>query len=66
MSRVSRVLSAVLSILAVIVLIGCGPAPAGDKGTEIIGAEAALKLIAGGSAVLVDANNGVTYKKRHA
>ncbi len=46
---------------------GCGPAAPGEKGTEIVTAEEALGLLAGGgNVVLVDANTGVNYKKRHA
>ncbi len=59
-------ISALFAALAVLVMIGCGPAPAGEKGTEIIDAESALEWLTDGDIVLVDANNGVTYKKRHA
>ena len=66
MRKAILALMSVLLTLSVLFLTGCGPAPAGEKGTEIIDAETAVQLLAGESAVLVDANNGVTYKKRHA
>ncbi len=61
-----KAITAIFAALVLLAMIGCGPAPAGEKGTEIVDAAAALELFARGGAVLVDANNGVTYKKRHA
>ncbi len=61
-----KFLTLTLAVLAVLAMIGCGPAPSGEKGTEIIDAETALQLVKNGGVVLVDANSGVNYKKRHA
>ncbi len=55
-----------LGLIAIALLVGCGPAAPGEKGTEIVSPEEAVNLLAGGDVVLVDANSGVTYKKRHA
>jgi len=66
MKKALLVLSLACAIISVMIITGCGPAPAGEKGTEIIDAGTALELLSGGNTVLVDANNGVTYKKRHA
>lgn len=61
-----KALTLTLAVLAVLAMVGCGPSAPGEKGTEIVDAETALQLLEQGSAVLVDGNNGVTYKKRHA
>ena len=55
-----------LGLIAVALLVGCGPAAPGGKGTEIVSAAEAVELMAAGNVVLVDANTGVAYKKRHA
>lgn len=55
-----------LGLVAVAVLVGCGPSAPGEKGSEIVTADEAVSLMAGGNVVLVDANTGVAYKKRHA
>lgn len=55
-----------LGIIAAVFLAGCGPAAPGEKGTEIISAAEAVELMIAGNVVLVDANTGVNYKKRHA
>jgi thiosulfate/3-mercaptopyruvate sulfurtransferase len=61
-----RVIQALAATIVAAVLLGCGPAPAGEKGTAIVDAATALELLADGNAVLVDANKAVTYQKRHA
>ena len=66
MKKALTALLITLSVLSVLFLAGCGPSPAGLQGTEIINAGEALNLLTGANAVLVDANNGVSYKKRHA
>lgn len=62
--RAARVLLIVLA--SAIVLTGCGPAPAGESGTEIVGAAEALELINGGDdVVLVDARPTLEYRETH-
>ena len=58
-------ITTLFGVLAILTLVGCGPAAPGEKGTEIVTADEALMLMAGGTTVLVDANTGVNYKKRH-
>ncbi len=55
----------ILSAAAVLLLMSCAPPPGGGKGTEIISAQQALTLLKSGNVVLVDADTGVNYKKRH-
>jgi thiosulfate/3-mercaptopyruvate sulfurtransferase len=50
--------------LAVLLLAGCGPRPAGEVGTEIVDAKTALELVDGG-AVLVDAQDFLRYRRAH-
>ncbi len=66
MRRSISIFLSLILVLSVLVFTSCGPAPAGEQGTEIIDAETAVQLLAVENTVLVDANNGVTYKKRHA
>jgi len=62
----ARVLSIIAVLATAIVLAGCGPAPAGESGTEIISAAEALELIeSDGSAVLVDARPTLDYRETH-
>ena len=63
MRNAIRLLSLVLTLT---VLFGCGPTAPGEKGNEIVDAEEAVQLLSGDRVVLVDANTGVAYKKRHA
>lgn len=56
--------AAVLPALVLMVLIGCGPGPAGEVGTEIVSAGDAWELVEGG-AVLVDARSGGDYQGGH-
>ncbi len=55
-----------LAVAAVVVLAGCGPAAPGEKDNDIVSAAEAVQLMSGGNVVLVDANTGVNYNKRHA
>lgn len=59
-------ITVLLGLIAVAFLVGCGPAAPGEKGTEIVSAAEAVELMVAGNVVLVDANTGVIYKKRHA
>ena len=61
-----KTFAALAALVAAFILIGCGPAAPGAKGQDIVSAEEALEFMAAGGAVLVDANTGVAYKKRHA
>lgn len=60
-------LTGILAVLAILVVMaGCGPAPAGESGTEIISAAEALELLAeNDSAVLVDARGLLDYRETH-
>ncbi len=66
MRNAIKALAGLIALIAMVVLVGCGPAAPGEKGTEIVTAEEASKLVSGSDVVLVDANTGVVYKKRHA
>jgi thiosulfate/3-mercaptopyruvate sulfurtransferase len=61
-----RALSIIAALVAVVALAGCGPAPAGETGTEIVSAADALQLVANNSdAVLVDARPTLDYRENH-
>lgn len=66
MRNAIKALSGLIALIALVALVGCGGAAPGEKGTEIVSAVEAAQLIGGGNVVLVDANTGVAYKKRHA
>lgn len=58
--------TALLAVVALmVVLAGCGPAPAGESGTEIISAGEARELLAGDAVVLVDARPFMDYRESH-
>lgn len=59
-----RLIAGGVAILALL-LVGCGPPPAGEIGTEIVSAEEALELIAGAGVVLVDARPGFDFVEEH-
>lgn len=61
-----RIFSIVAAVVAVAVLAGCGPAPAGETGTEIVSAEEALELLEStDNAVLADARPTLDYRETH-
>lgn len=61
-----RVLSILAIVLMAAVLAGCGPAPAGESGTEIVTAAEALELLEStDNAVLVDARPTLDYRETH-
>ena len=61
-----RILSIVAAVVAVAVLAGCGPAPAGETGTEIVSAAEALELLEStDNAVLADARPTLDYRETH-
>ncbi len=61
-----KTLSIIAVAAAAIVLLGCGPSPAGESGTEIITAREALKLLSDTTdAVLVDARPTLDYREQH-
>ena len=50
-----RIFSIIAAVTAVALLAGCGPAPAGETGTEVVSAAEALELLEStDNAVLVD------------
>jgi thiosulfate/3-mercaptopyruvate sulfurtransferase len=62
----ARVLSVIAVLATAVVLVGCGPAPAGESGTEIVSAAEALELLeSDDSAVLVDARPTLDYRETH-
>lgn len=64
--RLALIAAAALAVIAVAgVLTGCGPAPAGESGTEIISAAEALELLGGDGVVLVDARPTLDYRETH-
>ncbi len=55
--------TALILILSALLLVSCGPKPAGETGTEIISAEEALAMVDGDNVVLVDARGTLDYRK---
>lgn len=61
-----RIVTIFAALIAVAILAGCGPAPAGETGTEIISAKEALELLGTNEdAVLVDARPTLDYRETH-
>jgi thiosulfate/3-mercaptopyruvate sulfurtransferase len=54
-----------VTVLAILVIAGCGSGSFAESGEEIIEAEEALVLAAEDNVVLVDAQNDRAYQKRH-
>ena len=59
-----NIIFGLLAVFLILSFTGCGPAAAGEKGTEIIAARDLSHLLSQG-AVLVDAQPGVKYNKEH-
>jgi len=60
-----KIKSAVILLLIILVLAGCGVKTSGEKGTEIITAKEALEVINQDNVILVDARTSMDYKKGH-
>ncbi len=60
-----RTVSLIAIAAVAAVLIGCGPSPAGESGTEIVTAGEALTLLEDADAVLVDARPTLDYRENH-
>lgn len=56
---------AVISLLIIIVLTGCGVKTSGETGTEIVSANEAISLLKKDNVILVDARSAMDYKKVH-
>lgn len=59
-----RLIGALVAVIA-LVLVGCGPPPAGEIGTEIITAETALGMIGDEGVVLVDTRAAFDFADSH-
>lgn len=61
-----RVVTIIAALAVIAILAGCGPAPAGETGTEIVTAEEALELLSStDNAVLVDGRPTLDYRETH-